>query len=54
MRDRIIQMATKLVIEPIFEEVSFGFRPKRSAKGAPKRIRKACNHKGNWVVDVDI
>uniref|UniRef100_UPI00123A582A group II intron reverse transcriptase/maturase n=1 Tax=Paenibacillus tepidiphilus TaxID=2608683 RepID=UPI00123A582A len=45
-------------IEPIFEadfeEVSFGFRPKRSAKGALDRIRKACNRKGNWVVDVDI
>lgn len=58
VRDRVIQMATKLVIEPIFEadfgEVSFGFRPKRSAKEALDRIRKACNRKGNWVVDVDI
>ena len=58
VRDRVIQMATKLVIEPIFEadfqEVSFGFRPKRSAKQALERIRKACNRKGNWVVDVDI
>ena len=58
VRDRVIQMATKLVMEPIFEmdfqEVSFGFRPKRSAKGALERIRKACNRKGNWVVDVDI
>ncbi|WP_233455202.1 group II intron reverse transcriptase/maturase [Paenibacillus elgii] len=58
VRDRVIQMATKLVIEPVFEmdfqEASFGFRPKRSAKGALERIRKACNRKGNWVVDVDI
>ncbi|AIQ26785.1 reverse transcriptase [Paenibacillus sp. FSL P4-0081] len=58
VRDRVVQMATKLVIEPIFEadfeDVSFGFRPKRSAKGALDRIRKACNRKGNWVVDVDI
>ncbi|MBB3114706.1 group II intron reverse transcriptase/maturase [Paenibacillus phyllosphaerae] len=58
IRDRVIQMATKLVIEPIFEadfqETSFGFRPKRSAKQALERIRKACNRKGNWVVDVDI
>ncbi|WP_454192739.1 group II intron reverse transcriptase/maturase [Paenibacillus sp. Marseille-Q7038] len=57
VRDRVIQMA-KLVMEPIFEadfqESSFGFRPKRSAKGALDRIRKACNRKGNWVVDVDI
>nr|WP_237690643.1 group II intron reverse transcriptase/maturase [Paenibacillus caui] len=58
IRDRVIQMATKLVVEPIFEtdfqEASFGFRPKRSAKGALDRIRKACNRKGNWVIDVDI
>jgi RNA-directed DNA polymerase len=58
VRDRVIQMATKLIMEPIFEadfqECSFGFRPKRSAKQALERIRKACNRKGNWVVDVDI
>jgi RNA-directed DNA polymerase len=58
VRDRVIQMAAKLVMEPIFEadfqESSFGFRPKRSAKQALDRIRKACNRKGNWVVDVDI
>jgi len=58
VRDRVIQMATKLVIEPIFEadfqDTSFGFRPKRSAKQALERIRKECNRKGNWVVDVDI
>lgn len=58
VRDRVIQMATKLIMEPIFEadfqESSFGFRPKRSAKQALERIRKACNRKGNWVVDVDI
>ncbi|MCQ6563848.1 group II intron reverse transcriptase/maturase [Paenibacillus mendelii] len=58
VRDRVIQMATKLVIEPIYEadfqETSYGFRPKRSAKQALERIRKACNRKGNWVVDVDI
>jgi len=58
IRDRVIQMALKLVIEPIFEEdfqeSSFGFRPKRSAKQALERIRKACNRKGNWVIDVDI
>ncbi|WP_245251706.1 group II intron reverse transcriptase/maturase [Paenibacillus turicensis] len=58
VRDRVIQMATKLIVEPIFEvdfqASSFGFRPKRSAKQALERIRKACNRKGNWVVDVDI
>ncbi|WCF08588.1 group II intron reverse transcriptase/maturase [Paenibacillus thiaminolyticus] len=58
VRDRVIQIATKMVIEPIFEadfqESSFGFRPKKSAKQALNRIWKACNRKGNWVVDVDI
>jgi Retron-type reverse transcriptase len=58
IRDRVIQMAVKLVIEPIFEadfhESSYGFRPKRSAKQALDRVRKACNRKGNWVCDVDI
>jgi retron-type reverse transcriptase len=58
VRDRVVQMAAKLMLEPIFEadfqECSFGFRPKRSAKQALERIRKACNRKGNWVVDVDI
>lgn len=58
VRDRVIQMAVKLVIEPIFEadfkDCSYGFRPGRSAKQAPERVRKACNRKGNWVVDVDI
>ncbi|WP_434510908.1 group II intron reverse transcriptase/maturase [Desulfitobacterium sp. AusDCA] len=58
IRDRVIQMAVKLVVEPIFEadfkDSSFGFRPKRSAKQALDRVRKACNRKGNWVCDVDI
>lgn len=58
IQDRVVQMAVKLVMEPIFEadfqDCSFGFRPKRGAKQALERIRKACNRKGNWVVDVDI
>lgn len=58
VRDRVVQTATKLMLEPIFEadfqDCSFGFRPKRGAKQALERIRKACNRKGNWVVDVDI
>ena len=58
VRDRVIQMAVKMVIEPIFEadfkDCSFGFRPGKSAKQALEQVRKACNRKGNWVVDVDI
>ena len=58
IRDRIIQMAVKIVIEPVFEadfkESSYGFRPKRSAHQALEVIRKACNQGGWWVVDADI
>ena len=59
IRDRLVQMATKLVMEPIFEtdfkDCSFGFRPKRSAKGAIERIHHAVNQgRVYWVVDVDI
>lgn len=57
IEDRVVQQATKLVIEPIFEvdfkDCSYGFRPKRNAHQALKVIRK--ESKSNyWVVDVDI
>lgn len=58
VKDRIVQMATKIAIEPVFEadfrDCSYGFRPKRSAKQALEVIRKACNNKGYYVVDADI
>lgn len=58
IRDRIVQMAAKIVIEPLFEadfkESSYGFRPKRSAHQALEIVRKACNKQGWWVVDADI
>jgi group II intron reverse transcriptase/maturase len=58
VRDRVVQMATKLVIEPIFEADflphSHGFRPKRSAHGALEQVRIAGNEGRNWVVDADI
>jgi RNA-directed DNA polymerase len=58
LRDRVVQMATKMVIEPIFEpdfkECSYGFRPKRDAKGAIRHIRRAVRKGVYWVVDVDI
>lgn len=58
IRDRIVQMATKIAIEPVFEadfkDCSYGFRPKRSAKQALEVVRKACNNKGYYVVDADI
>lgn len=58
IRDRVAQMVTKLVIEPIFEadfkECSYGFRPKRDAKGAIRHIRRAVRKGVYWVVDIDI
>ena len=58
VRDRVIQMAAKLIIEPIFEAdfqpCSYGFRPKRSATQALEAIREAGNRGHNFVVDADI
>jgi len=58
VRDRVVQMATKIIIEPIFEadfeESSYGFRPKRSAVQALEAIRIAGNQGKNFVVDADI
>ncbi len=58
VRDRVVQAAVKLVIEPIFEadfeECSYGFRPRRSAQDALEAIRKAGNAGHDWVVDADI
>jgi RNA-directed DNA polymerase len=58
VRDRVCQAAVKLVCEPVFEadfsEVSFGFRPKRSAHQARERIRAGLREGRRWVVDADI
>jgi len=58
VRDRVVQMAVKLVIEPIYEadflDVSYGFRPGRSATQALEAIRVAGNRWYNHVVDADI
>src|SRR5690349_4638281 len=58
VRDRVVQMAAKLVIEAIFEAdfqpCSYGFRPKKSATQALEAIRVAGNQGHNFVVDADI
>lgn len=58
VRDRVVQMAAKLVIEPIFEAdflpVSYGFRPKKNATQALEAIREAGNRGHNFVFDADI
>jgi len=58
IRDRVVQTAAKLVIEPIFEadleEDSFGFRPKRNAHQALEAIEEALKDGMSWVLDADI
>jgi len=58
VRDRVVQAATKLVIEPIFEadfkESSYGFRPRRNATGALETIRLNGGRSYRYVVDGDI
>lgn len=59
VRDRVVQTATKLVLEPIFEvdfkDSSYGFRPGRSATQALEALRLRCSGgKGNHVFDADI
>jgi group II intron reverse transcriptase/maturase len=59
VRDRVVQAAAKLVLEPIFEvdfvECSHGFRPGRSATGALEKLRlRSSGNKGNHVFDADI
>jgi group II intron reverse transcriptase/maturase len=58
VRDRVVQMAAKLVLEPIFEadflDCSYGFRPRRSTLGALETLREQGAHGGNHVLDADI
>ncbi len=58
VRDRVVQMATLLVIEPVFEadflDVSFGFRPNRSAHDALERIKEHLKGGYREVYDADL
>jgi group II intron reverse transcriptase/maturase len=59
IRDRVCQMAAKIVIEPIFEtnflDGSYGFRPKRSHHGAIREIQRQITFGGKTeVIDADI
>ncbi len=58
VRDRVAQMAAKLVLEPIFEAdflpVSYGFRPKRKALEALETLRKLGARGHHHVLDADI
>lgn len=55
IRDRVVQTATKLVLEPLFEADfeadSYGFRPKRAANNALDAIHEALQQGMCWVID---
>jgi RNA-directed DNA polymerase len=58
IRDRVVQTAAKLVLEPIFEPDfdpdSYGFRPRRNAHQALDAIQDALDEGMCWVIDADI
>jgi len=58
VRDRIVQAAIKIVLEPVFEAdflpCSFGFRPKRSAHDALQVLVDESWRGRRWVVETDI
>jgi RNA-directed DNA polymerase len=58
IRDRVVQGALKLILEPIFEADfqpgSFGYRPKKSAQAAIGRVREAILQGKSYVIDFDL
>jgi RNA-directed DNA polymerase len=58
VRDRICQQAARIVLEPIFEadflEVSYGFRPRRSATDAKEVLRRSFIDGYRFVFEADI
>jgi len=58
IRDRVVQGAIRLILEPIFEadfsDSVMGARPGRSAHGALDRVREALLRRRHWVADVDL
>lgn len=58
IKDRVVQQATKLILEPIFEsdflECSHGFRPGRGADGALETIKEGIKTGRNSIYDADL
>lgn len=58
IKDRVIQMALKIVIEPIFEagfeDNSYGYRPKRSVQQAALEVKRHLNRGFNKVIEADL
>ena len=58
IRDRVVQGALKLILEPVFEADfqpgSYGYRPKRTAHDAIKRVAEAIAQRKTRVLDFDL
>lgn len=58
IRDRVVQSAVKLVLEPIFEadfeDSAYGYRPRRSAQDAVRAVHAALCEGYTDVVDADL
>src|SRR5438445_8398676 len=58
VRDRVVQAACKLLLEPIFEadfeDCSFGFRPEKGALDALEAVHQTSRRGFRWVVDADL
>jgi RNA-directed DNA polymerase len=58
IRERVVQGALKLILEPIFEADfqpgSFGYRPKKSAHAAIQRVQDAILQGKSYVIDFDL
>jgi RNA-directed DNA polymerase len=58
IRDRVVQGALKLILEPIFEADfqpgSYGYRPKQSAHAAVQRVSEAILEGKTFVIDLDL
>ena len=58
IKDRVVQMAVKMLIEPLWEadfiDTSYGFRPKRGAKDAVKQIKENLYEGHQFIYDADL
>lgn len=58
IRDRVVQGALRLILEPIFEADfqpgSYGYRPNRTAHEALERVREGLNRRLHQVIDLDL
>ena len=58
IKDRVVQGAVKLIIEPVFEadfqDGSYGYRPKRTAHQAIERVAEAVVKEKTRVIDLDL